>query len=210
MNIRNIIALACVALAFAARADYQPMASKALLEKRITEVNTNINAKLAKLRDDVRDMIDARYAVETNTSEIAKKNADIMTRLMGYELRGADYYYANCTNIGAVVEYSSTAKNLRGTYMTWDKTWHNKYAVATNAFANVAAWQKSFLASDGTVTNAELFVTTGDGERYNLSTNSNWKSRRSTYICTTNDTRKIDLRHVLLDDVSHRILLGKE
>ena len=39
-----------VALASPAQGGYQPMASKALLERRVSEVNSNMTAKIAELQ----------------------------------------------------------------------------------------------------------------------------------------------------------------
>lgn len=210
MNSRIVVTLAAVALALFANAQttYQPMVSKPLLEKRIHEVNTNINTKLAKLRIDVHDMIEARYAVETNASEIAKKNADIMMRKYGYAIRGDDVWYANCTNRGETIISPTTDGKLLGLYMSWDRKNHNGYACATNAYANIASWQKRIITDGGATTNVDFFITTGDGERYNLS--SGWRIKERTYTCTTNSSRIITVRYDLFDDVSHRILLGLE
>lgn len=203
MNSRIIITLACVALAFAAKAEYQPMASKALLEKRITEVNTNIETKLSKLRSDVTELIYARFNAETNAASIKSKNSQIALNLYFQSLR--DINMASCTNVGEYVK-SATDENLKGLYLAWDGKRSNGLTCATNTYADVAAWQ--YVQFSGNTTNVELYVTTGAGERYNLS--SPWRSRERTYTCTTNANRTLVLQYTRFDDKSYDIIMGRE
>ena len=201
-----LAAITCGA-ALVARAEAQPMASRRLLEKRITDVSTNLSMKICKAKEELIDLMASYHSVDTNTQTIAKKNAEITYRLFGYALQ--DIKMPTCTNIGERVT-SATESKYEGCYLAWDgkRGWTT---CATNAYAGICSWQK--VAVDGTTTNYTLWVTTPEGERYDCITPidpSSTSLLRRTYICTTNNTRKVELRRAFFDDESYRAIMGIE
>lgn len=212
MNTKKIVLSAALAAttcgaALAARAEAQPMASRRLLEKRITDVSTNLSMKICKAKEELIDLMASYHSVDTNTQTIAKKNAEITYRLFGYALQ--DIKMPTCTNIGERVT-SATESKYEGCYLAWDgkRGWTT---CATNAYAGICSWQK--VAVDGTTTNYTLWVTTPEGERYDCITPidpSSTSLLRRTYICTTNNTRKVELRRAFFDDESYRAIMGIE
>ena len=212
MNTKKIVLSAALAAttcgaALAARAEAQPMASRRLLEKRITDVSTNLSMKICKAKEELIDLMASYHSVDTNTQTIAKKNAEITYRLFGYALQ--DIKMPTCTNIGERVT-SATESKYEGCYLAWDgkRGWTT---CATNAYAGICSWQK--VAVDGTTTNYTLWVTTPEGERYDCMTPidpSSTSLLRRTYICTTNNTRKVELRRAFFDDESYRAIMGIE
>lgn len=200
--------LVCAAVAGATGAVFaqaQPMASRKLLEKRITDVSTNLSMKISKAKEDLIDIVASYHTTDANTQAIAKKNAQIAFRLFSYAIQ--DINMPTCTNIGECVR-SATDSRYEGCYMAWDgkRGWTT---CATNAYAGICSWQK--VAVSGSTTNYTLWVTTPDGERYDCITPvGNGTSFVRTYVCTTNDTRKMELRRARFDDESYRVIMGIE
>lgn len=206
LALAGLVCAAVAGAAGAARAEARPMASRSLLEKRITDVSTNLSMKICKAKEELIDLMASYHSVDTNTQTIAKKNAEITYRLFGYALQ--DIKMPTCTNIGERVT-SATESKYEGCYLAWDgkRGWTT---CATNSYAGICSWQK--MAVDGTTTNYTLWVTTPEGERYDCVTPIDPSSTSfvRTYICTTNNTRKVELRRAFFDDESYRVILGIE
>lgn len=208
-SMKKAVAAAAVAAcaAFAAVAASEQMASKKLVDKRVYEVSTNLTMKLAKAKEEIIDLVASLHAASTNDETIARKNSTILCNLAACAFAGIDAYSKVCTNVGEQVESSTEAK-YTGCYLAWDgkRGWTT---CATNAYAGICSWQK--VSIDGATTNYTLWVTTPEGERYDcISSPSFNPANLRTYVCTTNNSRRIALRSTRLDEASYKIVMGIE
>ena len=199
----SVAVAACAS--FAAVAASEQMASKKLVDKRAYEVSTNLTMKLAKAKEEILDLVASLHATSTNDETIARKNSTILCNLAACAI--ADVNMPTCTNVGERVESSTEAK-YKGCYLAWNgkRGWTT---CATNAYAGICSWQK--VSIDGATTNYTLWVTTPEGERYDcISSPSFNPANLRTYVCTTNNSRRIALRSTRLDEASYKIVMGIE
>lgn len=200
-RIAIIFVLSLVAFLANAQA-YQPMVSRALLDKRITEVNSNIDARAAMLKTALDKV---RTTLLSNSTSIAKWDLKPSVRqtldVCRAEL-GTDIFSGEA--IDGLYIPSAYDKHLVS-FLAWDKVERNP-AFFSNKVTNITCWRTT--TTIGGVTNDNYTLTLPSGSRFTQSgTVSGNESAKLT--CTTNSSQSIYIkRHPLCDD-AWNIILGQ-
>ena len=202
--------LACgVALASLAQGVYQPMASKALLERRVSEVSSNMTAKIAELQQAIEAsasnlMAAVKLATVPEASRRSQQTSGVLSEILGD-------VFADNPNRGLRVS-GPLGDGTINAFLAHDGT-ERTPACYTNALYDVACWETAIVSGD--TTNYTYVATTGSGERFEQTacmTNAlnEFVGSRYTLSCTTNSARALTLVGVDLSDVARKLILSAE
>lgn len=195
--------VAALAVAFTAAAQPAQLASKALLEKRIYEATTNVDAKIERLRADMEELYRVRLAEDTEMEQAKTLDGQIKSICLHNYFENLKGETVVCTNRGAATS-AATDNRLNYTFFVEDGTNSNPLCL-TNAYVGAACWYSREI--DGSTTNTLLTITTDWGETYNLDTAL---SAKPTYVlaCSTNSLRTVRLSLMKFSDEVRDILLN--
>ena len=212
---KSILAAAVAATAYgAAVAAPQQMASRELVERRISETTSNLVAKIDELRKEL--IVDLELNVETNKlstedehfqrvfsalSNNMAVNMELITQAKG---GGTNLVYlGDCVADATEDLYKGCFLADPGVVLK-EGDW-TTYC-ATNAYTGLCSYQKGRV--DGAATNVVEYILTADGERYDRTKRDGDTKIVRTFVCTTNDARVIVCRYVKLSKKARNLILG--
>ena len=200
-RIAIIFVLSLVAFLANAQA-YQPMVSRALLDKRITEVNSNIDARAAMLKTALDKV---RTTLLSNTTDVAKwdlkpsarQTLDVCRAELGIDMASVE------TTDGLYIPNAYDKKLV--SFLAWDKVERNP-SVFSNKVTNIVCW-RTRMTSGGT-TNETYALELPGGARF-VQVGAVSGNELAKLTCTTNSSQSIYVkRHPLCDD-AWNIILGQ-
>lgn len=179
---------------------YQPMVSRALLDKRITEVNSNMNAKAEELRaalDRVQTMLlsNANAMAQYELPQPQKQNMDVARCLL------SGSYFADERTPGLYVNCGLKEYNC---YLAWDKVARNP-SCYSNKLTHVYCWLQTSVS--GSATNESYTLTTPDGSSFGQS--QLIPPNKVVLTSTTNSAYKARLDKIELFQSAWDVILGQ-
>lgn len=198
-RIAIIFVLSLVAFLANAQA-YQPMVSRALLDKRITEVNSNVNATAQELRsalDRVQTMLisNANAMAQYELPATDKQNMDVASCLL------SGSYFTDAHTPGLYLRGCSREYNC---YLAWDKVARNP-SCYSNKLTHVYCWLQTSVS--GSTTNESYTLTTPDGSSFGQS--QLIPPNKVVLTSTTNSAYKVQLDKIELFQSAWDVILGQ-